>query len=301
MSVLASDKTWLVWTGMETDLIFNEGYDLPEFSAFPMIDSEEGRDRLHRYYEKLIEIGRSTGHGVFLDTPTWMANPDRAAAVGYAAGDMPRVTKDCVEFAKGIKEAEPFASCLVSVQVGPRGDGYKAGMATVDGAKKYHGRQIRAAKEAGADIVSAYTLGSAEEAIGISLSAKDHDIPVLISFTVETDGKLANGMSLSETVAILNRQAKPDAIIVNCAHPDHIANAFDGGAWEEHISGFVANASRQSHEELDNSETLDDGDPEELGQQLSELKAAKAGFKILGGCCGTDLRHMQSIAEKTGA
>ncbi len=297
---LTGGRTWLAWTGMETDLIFNKGIDLPEFAAFPMVDQKDGQTRLRNYYVSLIAIGRDTGVGVILDTPTWMANPDRAEAVGYAANDLPRVTRDAVVLARSVAEAHPDVATRVSVQIGPRGDGYAAGMAAADAAADYHRPQIEAACTAGADVVSAYTLGAAGEAIGISRAAAQTGIPAIISFTVETDGRLADGTALSAAVEELHCAAPPLAIMVNCAHPDHIAGALDGGAWQAKLAGVVANASRQSHAELDACEVLDDGDPHELGGQLADLQTRNAGVRILGGCCGTDLRHLRATAERVG-
>jgi len=299
--ILGGDRIWLSWTGMETDLIFNHGVDLPNFAAFPLIDNPEGRARLRDYYEKLIQIGRDTGAGIILDTPTWMANPDRAISVGYAADDLPRVTREAVALARGISEQHPDAAICVSVQIGPQGDGYEAGMQSAKLAASYHGPQIAAAKEAGADVVSAYTMGSAGEAIGISLAAQEFGIPAIVSFVVETDGRLADGTTLAAAITQLTETAEPLAIMVNCAHPEHIAKGLDGGEWEAKLSGVVANASRQSHEELDNAEFLDDGDPDELSGQLADMKCSHAGIRVLGGCCGTDLRHLRKIAERVAA
>lgn len=298
MTLLAPDRTWIAWTGMETDLIFTQGVDLPHFASFPMIDQAEGRARLIGYYEGLIQIGRDTGAGIILDTPTWMANPDRAAALGYAAADLPRVTGDAVALAQQVAQAHPDIPTRISVQIGPRGDGYQPGIAAAETSAAYHGPQIRAAKRAGADMVSAYTLGSAGEAVGISLAAQRIGIPALISFTIETDGRLADGMTLAAAVTILSEAADPAAILINCAHPDHIAQALDGGHWQQKLAGIVANASRKSHAELDCSACLDDGNPEELAEQLAGLQRSHPGLRILGGCCGTDFRHLRATAER---
>lgn len=296
--ILGGNRTWLAWTGMEIDLIFNHGVALPEFAAFPMIDSSDGRQRLRDYYKELIQIGRDTGAGVILDTPTWMADPDRAKAVGYAAEDLPRVTRDAVALVRSFSDEHADAAICISVQIGPQGDGYEPGMASAKLAADYHRPQIAAAKEAGADVLSAYTLGSAAEAIGITLAAQELSIPAIVSFVGETDGKLADGTKLAAVVTQLADTADPLAIMVNCAHPDHIANGFDGKDWEAKLAGIVANASRQSHEELDNAEVLDDGDPDELSGQLADLKESHPGVRVLGGCCGTDLRHLRKIAER---
>lgn len=298
MTTLTEDRIWLAWTGMETDLIFNQGVDLPGFAAFPMVDRSDGRERLRDYYLKLIEIGRDTGVGIILDTPTWMANPDRAEGVGYAADDLPRLTGAAVELAREVALAHPDVATRVSVQIGPQGDGYQPGIAAAETSARYHAPQVAAAREAGADIVSAYTMGSVGEAIGISIAARRSGIPALVSFTIETDGRLADGTPLAAAVAQLVEAAEPLAICVNCAHPDHIAKSLDGGAWQASLAGIVANASRQSHAELDNSETLDDGNPDELAEQLFDLRRALSGIRVLGGCCGTDLRHLREIARR---
>jgi len=301
MALLTDDRIWLSWTGMETDLIFNQGVDLPHFAAFPMIDDEQGRDRLHAYYVALIQIGRDTGAGVILDTPTWMANPDRAALVGYDPDDLARVTGDSVAFAQVAARTAPDVATRVSVQIGPRGDGYAAGIATIDGARDYHAPQVSAARAAQADMVSAYTMGSVAEAAGIALAAEASGIAALISFTVETDGRLPDGTPLADAVGELRDIADPAAVMVNCAHPDHIDNARDGRPWQAGLAGIVANASRQSHEELDNATVLDDGDPEELGSQVIGMKRAFPNLRIVGGCCGTDLRHLREIARHASA
>lgn len=301
MTTLTEDRIWLAWTGMETDLIFNQGVDLPGFAAFPMVDSSDGRARLRDYYLKLIGIGRDTGAGILLDTPTWMANPDRAAGVGYAADDLPRLTGAAVELARAAAVAHPDVATRVSVQIGPRGDGYQPGIAAAETSARYHAPQVAAAREAGADLVSAYTMGSAGEAIGISLAARRCGIPALVSFTVETDGRLADGTPLAAAVAELVAAAEPLAICVNCAHPEHIAKGLDGGAWQASLAGVVANASRRSHAELDEAETLDDGDPDELARQLADLRHTLSGIRVLGGCCGTDLRHLREIARRVGS
>ncbi len=298
-SALSDDRTWLCWSGIETDLIFNKGIDLPHFAAFPMIDSAEGRARLTGYYAQLIEIGRQTGVGIVLDAPTWMANPDRAAPVGYAASDMPRVTRDAVALARGVAQRHPDVATRVSVQIGPQADGYEAGRMTATDAARYHAPQIEAAQAAGADLVSAFTLGAIGEALGIAQSARASGIPAVVSYTVETDGRLADGTPLSEAVTRLADEGAPAAILVNCAHPDHIAEGLDGGAWEGLLSGVVVNASRQSHAELDAAEVLDDGDPQELSTQIHALHQSH-GLRLVGGCCGTDLRHMGRIAHAVG-
>lgn len=291
---IADNRLWLAWTGMETDLIFNKAWDLPGFAAFPMLRSEEGRQRLRDYYLDLIAIGRAFGAGIMIDTPTWMASPDRAAAINWPTEDLDRINAEAVAFAM----EHAADDVCISAQLGPRGDGYEKGMASVQAARDYHARQIDIAARSGAELLTAYTIGSTEEAQGIILAAGAAGIPVVVSFVVETDGCLADGMPLREAIERADQATSGAArfFMVNCAHPEHIAPALAQGAIPR-LHGFVANASRHSHAELDEAEELDDGDPEELGHQLAALRRDLPAIRVLGGCCGTDLRHIASIAS----
>lgn len=288
------DRVWLAWTGMETDLIFNKKWPLPGFASFPMIRSDEGRKLLADYYDSLIAIGKRFGAGVVIDTPTWMANPDRAAAIDWTPDEVDLVNAEAVHFAK----AHAGDSVCISAQLGPRGDGYARGMASVEAARDYHARQIDIVATAGAELLSAYTIGSTEEAQGIIHAARAAGLPVVVSFVVETDGCLADGMPLREAVERADEGTSGAAqfFMVNCAHPDHIAPALADGAIPR-LHGIIANASRHSHAELDEAEELDDGDPVELGQQLAALHRNLPDIRVLGGCCGTDLRHIASIGQ----
>lgn len=288
------ERVWLAWTGMETDLIFNKKWPLPGFASFPMIRSDEGRRLLADYYDALTTIGKKFNAGIMIDTPTWMANPARAAAIDWSPEEVDLVNAEAVRFAK----ARAGDNVCISAQLGPRGDGYARGMASVEAARDYHARQIDIVAKAGAELLSAYTIGSTEEAQGIILAAKAAGIPVVVSFVVETDGCLADGMPLREAISRADDATSGEAqfFMVNCAHPDHIAPALAEGAIPR-LHGIVANASRHSHAELDEAEELDDGDPVELGQQLAALRRELPGICVLGGCCGTDLRHISSIAS----
>lgn len=289
-------RTWISWTGFETDLIFNYGIDLPGFASFPLLDTDEGRAHILRAYRDQIRSASQYGCGTCLESLTWMANPDRAAPLGFSASDLKRINKAAIDI---MSEIETTELICISGQLGPRGDGYEAGTMTVEGSLSYHLPQVQALAEAGADIVSAFTLGSAEEAAGISRAAQLVDIPSTIAFTVETDGKLPDGMRLADAIDSVD-QATSGAttrFLVNCAHPDHLKDALDGSAAMKRLGGIVANASRQSHAELDESEVLDDGDPIELGMQLAQIRKEYPWMNVFGGCCGTDMRHLDEIAK----
>jgi homocysteine S-methyltransferase len=288
--------------GLETTLIFHEGIDLPHFAAFVLLDKPEGRQKLRKYYESYLTIAREHGTGFVLDSPTWRASLDWGEKLGYDAAALRAVNVAGMAFLEdlGAEWERQDLPCVISGAIGPRGDGYKAGNMAAGEAETYHEAQIAAFVEGGADMVTAYTLNSVSEAIGIARGAKAHRIPVVISFTVETNGRLVNGELLRDAIEIVDRetQGAPEYFMVNCAHPTHFGDALKPDeAWTKRIHGVRANASAKSHAELDESATLDAGDPRDLGQRYRSLRQAFPAMKVLGGCCGTDHRHVAAICE----
>ncbi len=283
--------------GLETDLIFHHGAELPEFAAFPLVDDERGRGLLRSYYEGYAGIARSAGAGLMLETPTWRANPDWGERVGYDRRALDRVNRDSVALLADLRAGlDDLPAVLVGGVVGPRGDGYVAGERTDPGeAEDYHSGQVEAFAAAGVDLVSAYTLTGPEEAMGVVRAARAVGVPVAISFTVETDGRLPDGTSLGEAVDRVDAEGGPDYYLVNCAHPTHIEPGVSGGAWRERVLGLLPNASTMTHAELDAAEELDDGDPAELAVATLRLRTDLPNVAILGGCCGTDARHVAAM------
>jgi homocysteine S-methyltransferase len=294
--------TFLTDGGMETTLIFHDGVDLPYFASFVLMETPRGRALLAKYYESYLSIARRQGVGFVLDSPTWRANPDWGTKLGYGAAALKAVNANSIAFLKGLraKWESPQTPCVISGAIGPRGDGYRAGNMDAGEAETYHAPQIEAFAEAGADMTTAFTLNTVNEAVGIARAARAIGLPCAISFTVETDGKLANGQTLREAIEAVDRatQNAPEYFMVNCAHPTHFGQALQAGeAWMERIHGVRANASTKSHAELDESETLDAGDPLDLGARYQRLRQSFPAMRILGGCCGTDHRHVAAICE----
>lgn len=284
--------------GLETDLIYHHGVDLPEFAAFPLLDNDRGRDLLRRYYEPYIDIAKQARTGLQLETPTWRASSDWGGRLGYTAADLRRVNHRAVVVLQQLRDRAGLDPLLVSGNLGPRGDGYTAGD-EVDpaDATAYHTPQIDAFAEAGADLVTALTLTGTGEAIGIVRAARSAGLPVAVSFTVERDGRLPDGTPLSTAVTTVDAEAAPDYFMVNCAHPNHIAPALTDGGWRSRIVGLRANASTLSHAELDAATELDEGDPVELARAHDRLRSQLPNLALVGGCCGTDARHVAAMWE----
>jgi homocysteine S-methyltransferase len=295
-SPLLSRGPFVTDGGLETDLIFHQGADLPEFAAFPLVEEEGGRALLRKYYDGYADVARKAGRGLLLETPTWRANPDWAAKVGYDLAALDRVNQHAVEFIGVQATTYSDLDTVLVGAMGPRGDGYVAGdTPTPEEAAEYHAHQIRSLAAAGADLVSAMTITSPQEAMGVVAAARSVGIPVATGFTVETDGRLPDGTPLRDAVEAVDAAGGPDWFLVNCAHPTHIAPAFDGGEWQSRIAGIRPNASTMTHAELDEMEVLDEGDLPLLVSSLDALRAQLPSLAIVGGCCGTDSRHVAAL------
>lgn len=297
------DGLFLSDGGLETSLIFLDGLHLPHFAAFTLMADEVGREQLIRYYLPYLELcAEVQGAGFVLETPTWRANPDWGARLGWDARSLKAVNTEAAQMMDGLRRrwAPRLSGALVlSGTIGPRGDGYLAEVRSqVDDAADYHQAQAEALVAGGVDMLAAVTMTDSAEAGGISLAAARLGVPVAISFTVETDGHLPSGETLAQAIEQVDAVAAPAYYAVNCAHPIHVERALDGaGPWRQRIRGLRANASTRSHAELDEATELDMGDPGDLAQRYRGLKSALPGLNVLGGCCGTDWRHLRAIRD----
>ncbi len=288
--------------GLETFLIFEKGYDLPCFSAAALLYTDQGRADLRAYFERFIEIAKSSGRGFVLDAPTWRAGTAWAGPLGQTLKQVIETNQDAVSFVSALRAQHETKDCpiLINGLVGPAGDAYAPDTVIAQQeALLIHAPQIHALGKAGVDMISAMTLTHTGEAIGIVQAAQEIDVPIVIAFTLETDGHLPSGQPLGEAIAQVDAATNngPLYYMINCAHPDHFRNVLDTPAtWTLRIGGIRSNASRQSHAELDAAEILDDGDPVELGKLSADLLAHLPNIRVLGGCCGTDHRHVGCIA-----
>ncbi len=289
--------------GLETTLVFDDGFELPDFAAFPLLADRDGRAALDRYFDSYASIAARDGVGIVLDTPTWRASPDWGARQGLTAEELATVNRDAVQLLTGVRSRHESAATpvVISGAVGPRGDGYQVGATmTADEARAYHGVQARAFAATEADLITAVTMTYADEAIGVAEAARIVDMPVVLSFTVETDGRLPSGQPLGEAIRAVDAatDAYPAYFMVNCAHPTHFRHVLDGSpAWASRLGGVRANASALSHAELDEAETLDSGDPVDLANRYRDLRSAVPSLRVLGGCCGTDARHIDAMSR----
>ncbi len=298
------DRLFIADSGMETTLIFHDGIELPYFASFVLLDDDAGRARLRDYFAQHIGIARAAGTGIVLETPTWRANPDWGAKLGYDAARLAAVNRAAVAQLAELREAleTPATPVVISGNLGPRGDGYVVGRTmSAEAAQAYHAPQVETFAGTAADLVSVFTMTYVEEAIGVARAAEAAGMPVAVSFTVETDGRLPSGMPLSEAIEAADAAtgAYPVYYLINCAHPSHFAHVLEqGGAWRERVRGVRANASKRSHAELDEATELDPGDPDELASDYRALRALLPRLAVVGGCCGTDHRHIGAVCDR---
>jgi S-methylmethionine-dependent homocysteine/selenocysteine methylase len=295
-------RLFLTDGGIETTLIFHEGFELRDFAVFDLVTSEPGEAALRQYFREYAVLASTFNTGLILESPTWRANRDWAQRLGYTPEALAEANRHAIQLLGDIRaefetDERPI---VISGCLGPRGDGYipDAAMSTRE-AEAYHNEQVTTFAATEADMVSAMTINYVAEAVGIVRAARQCGIPVAVSFTVETDGRLPTGQSLRSAIEQTDAATAGYAAYyaINCAHPEHIAEALaDRGSWVDRLHGLRANASRKSHAELNESPDLDCGDPEELARDYLRLRASLPRLNVMGGCCGTDSRHVGCIA-----
>lgn len=297
------DQLFITDGGLETVMVFLEGIDLPEFAAYDLLRTQAGEARLLDYYRPYLAMAREHDVGLLLETPTWRANRDWGRKLGDDSDTLHKLNRRAVDLMAQLREelADHDRPVVISGQMGPRGDGYQPDHAmTAAEARDYHSGQVATFADTAVDMVSALTMNYVDEALGATRAAAAAGLPVCISFTVETDGRLPTGETLQHAIDTVDEATDEGPVYyqINCAHPTHFDAELHGDErWLARIRGIRGNASRMSHEELDNSETLDDGHPEEFGQELATLRARLPQLTVLGGCCGTDHRHIEQICR----
>ncbi len=298
-----SGQLFLTDAGVETDLIFNKGIEIREFAAHTLLPDPVGRAALAEYFRGFLRLARDQGTGFILDAPTWKAHPHWSADLGEDEHDLRTANHEAVAFVARLRDefaGQGFGPILLNAPIGPRGDAYApGGTISIAEARDYHAAQLGWLAETEVDMVTATTHTSGDEAAGFSKAAAEAWLRHVISFTVETDGRLPTGETLAEAIRKVDDAASgaPAYYMVNCAHPDHFFGKLEDRDWARRIRGVRCNASRCSHAELDAAPELDDGDPAELGAQYAGIRGRLPWLNVFGGCCGSDLRHVTEIAK----
>ncbi len=300
---LLQDHKFITDGGLETTLIFDQGYELEEFAAFPLLDSPEERSVLRDYYTSYITLAKKNKLGFILESPTWRASKGWGKKLDYTTERLEEINRKAISFLAGLRQSyeDEHTPMIISGCLGPQGDGYHIDeKLSIAEAKEYHSTQIKAFTDTEVDIISAYTINYVEEAIGITLAAREAGLPVVISFTVETDGRLPSGQPLGQAIQEVDKETNntPLYFMINCAHPTHFSHVLENGSsWLTRIKAIRANSSCKSHAELDESVELDRGNPTELKDDYLGLMELLPNLTVFGGCCGTDHHHIEEICK----
>ena len=297
-----SGELFLTDGGIETTLIFHRGLDLPAFAAFDLLKDDAGTEELRSYFRPYLELARENGSGFVLESPTWRASPRWAAEIGYSPGELDEMNRKAISLMAELRdEFSDVSPIVISGCVGPQDDGYDPKQKlSADEAADYHSTQIGTFAGTEADMAAAITMTYVDEAIGVTRAAQNAGLPIAISFTLETDGRLPSGQPLGEAISETDAATSegPAYYMINCAHPTHFEAVLDSdSAWDARIRGLRANASTKTHAELDEATELDDGDPIDLGARYAALRERLPNLNVLGGCCGTDDRHVGQICR----
>jgi S-methylmethionine-dependent homocysteine/selenocysteine methylase len=309
---LTSGRTFLTFGGGETYLLFQQGFPLREFCSFEVVRDEAAFERMAReLLRPIVDAATAGGYGVLTDCFLWRASPDYLAKLGYGPGELRRFNHEGVALLRrflldaAAKAGGRIGPLVLAADPGPRGDGYalKPGQALdAAAARAYHTPQLAAIAETDAAVVVALTMTNVPEAVGFGLAARDHGLPLIVSPTVETDGTLPDGTPLGDFITQVDDALGGDPVfyMVNCAHPAHLEPTLErakqrGEPWLGRFRGFRSNASAKSHQELDDSTEIDRGDVADLARRVAAMRT-RYDLWVVGGCCGTDAEHLESIA-----
>jgi len=304
--MLQSNLHYMTDGGMETTLIYHQGIELPHFAAIVLLQNESGIQTLTDYYRTYLDKAVHYQTGFILESPTWRGGMHWAEALSLTHDQLKSLhaTNAALMHQLRSEYAHQLPHILISGCVGPAGDGYLASQ--IDDLShflKVHQPQMAWLASRDIDLISAFTFNTITEAEAIARLAAHYHKPVVISFTLETDGNLPSGATLEEAITYLDAlPCPPEYYMLNCVHPNHFVPLWQQDKHKlyiKRIKGLRTNASCKSHEELASMETLDDGCPTTLGQQIASLQRQFPEIQVIGGCCGTDLRHVDSMLHHT--
>jgi homocysteine S-methyltransferase len=303
---LQADGTiYLTEGGQETEIQYRHGHHLQEFAMFPLLDRPQAVADMTAMYQRYLDVAVAAGMPVMMGGLDYRASTDWGAKLGYSPEALATMQVRCIDFLRDI--AEPYRTRLPAIYIsgvaGPRGDAYSLNETiTAESAEAYHFAQLRTLAEAGVDLVTAMTFNSVPEAIGVARAAARLDLPLCVSFTLDSGtARLKSGPTLREAIEATDAEAgdaRPDFYGVNCSHPYEFIPALEAGDWIRRIRMLRPNASAKDKIELCQIGHLEEGDPEELGRLMGDLADRYPHIDIWGGCCGTWDKHLEQIVRQ---
>ncbi len=267
----------------------------PELVNATLMYTPEGRRLMESLYRQYLDIARAAALPMILCTPTWRANRERVRKHKAPVG----INRDNTRFLLQLRDQYREIPVRIGGMLGCKNDCYQAKEAlSADEAEAFHAWQIQELASAGADFLIAETLPAVSEALGIGRAMTNHSIPYILSFTIDRGGRVLDGTRLSDAIRYLDRRLgrQPLGYMVNCAYPTFLSIAAQQEEALARLIGFQANASDLDQCDLDGSCEIHANPVEEWGRAMRIIHT-EAGIPIMGGCCGTDGRHIRYLAH----
>lgn len=294
--------------GIETRVMFETDVALPaHVGAAGLVEDPAGGPVLRRIYESYVAAARPSRLPVIIGTPTFRASPNFVRRAGLdVAGATRRLNASAAAMHRGIRERSRAHPVFVAGVIGPSGDAYSPGEALpASEAREYHAVQAEVLAASGVDFLYAPTFPAVEEALGVSMAMADTGLSHVVSFVLGRDGRVLDGTPLRAAVGRIDAEAPPLFYSISCVHTSVVERALRDEAGASGIAGerlleLKANASSLSTDQLVKLDHLEGDDPERFAAGMREIHE-DFGLRILGGCCGTDDRHIKALAARLTA
>ena len=295
-------RYFLTEGGIETEIMYKWGFDLPEFAMFPLLEKPDAADAIRGMYRRHLDVAARHGHSALIGGFDYRASPDWGAKLGYSPTALADANLRSIQFLRDVaaEYASQIPKALFAGYVGPRGDAYSLNRGTtIDEAEAYHSVQLETLRKADVDLAWAATFNNPAEAIGVVRAARQIGLPVAVSFSLDRSHRLSSGISLADAIAMVDAatDAYPVFFSLNCSHPFEFEPALDGGDWIRRIRSIRPNAAKMDKIALCKLGHLEEGDPEELGHLMADVGRRYPHMDIWGGCCGTGHVHLEEIAR----
>ncbi|WP_242521620.1 homocysteine S-methyltransferase family protein [Motiliproteus sp. SC1-56] len=290
--------------GTETEIMYKFGFELPHFAMFPLLDNPKAVSALNGMYQRYLDTAAKHGFNALVGGLDYRASPDWGSLLGYSNTGLAEMQLRAIEFLRDV--AKPYQGQIADIQivgvVGPRGDAYALNKTiSAQEAEAYHSTQLETLQQADVDLVWAATFNNVPEAVGVSRAAARCQLPLCMSFTLDSNHRLKSGPTLKQAIETVDLKAgdrRPDFYGINCSHPLEFSPAIEQAAWFERVRCLRPNAAMMDKISLCKLGHLEDGDPQDLGEQMGELARRFPHIDIWGGCCGTWERHLEQIATQ---
>ena len=301
------NKFYLTEGGSETEIMYKWGFELPEFEMYPLLDNPQADEIIRNMFRRYFEVAAQHDTGMLLNGHDYRASPDWGAKLGYSPEALRNMQHRVIDFLDGMRAeyADRVSDVYIAACIGPRGDAYgSGGEITADEAEDYHSVQLKNLDGTAADMAVAATFNNVPEAIGVIRAANGAGRPIGVSLTLTPEGRLRSGPGLGEAIETIDEATDGGAAWfgTNCSHPLEFEPALaEQGPWLDRLRYIRPNAARMDKIALCSLGHLEDGDPVELGGQMGEVARRLPRADIIGGCCGTDERHLSEIARNVNA